>query len=107
MRRLLIYTPNHPFIAEALKGIAEEVIRRYEERSWTDITAMTGPITFNRFGVHPVLKRNGCAIINETAVAEGLHFARQGEPCPETEHPEPIGLVQARHLGTLPRAAPH
>ena len=104
-RRLLIYTPYHPFIVEALKGIADEVIRTYEAHKWKDTTALTGPITFNKFGVHPVFKRNGCSIVNKTAVADGLHLARENDLCPETQNPEPTGIVQVRPSGPPPGVA--
>ena len=101
MRRLLIYTPNHPFIAAALKGIAEDVIRSSEEHEWKDVTVLTGPKNFNGLGVDPVFRRNGCSTVNKTAIADGLHFVQQSSLCPETQQPEPIGIVQVTHLDDL------
>jgi hypothetical protein len=56
----------------------------------------TGVQIFHPLGVAPVLARNGCSVDNRTAAAEGLQLVRQGQPCPWTRFPEPIGVVQVR-----------
>ena len=56
---------------------------------------MTGPEAYHRKGVEPVLKRNGCSVNNQTAVAEGLQFVHERHLCEQTQQPERIGIVQA------------
>jgi hypothetical protein len=94
--RLLVYTPGHPFIREALAAVAAKVLDHFEQRRRGEVVDLTGPYNFHPHGVAPVLARNGCTVDNETAVAEGLQLVRQGSPCAQTRRPEPIGIVQVR-----------
>ena len=65
------------------------------------IIRMTGPEAYHFKGVEPVLKRNGCSVKNETAVAEDLQFVHERHLCEQTQQPERIGIVQAsRHTLT-------
>ena len=102
--RLLIYTPRHPMIREALKAVSASVLWQYERRKHRDIEHMTGPHNFHPNGVAVVLKRNNCTTLNETAVQEGLQLIDEGHLCEKTQAPEPIGIVQARDCACFGQA---
>ena len=59
-RRMLIYTPGHPFIRSALKAVVRNVLGNFTAHKSECIITMTGPTAYFFDGVAPVLRRNGC-----------------------------------------------
>ena len=77
--RLLLYTPRHPFIRQALKAVTQNVLSNFTERSGSQRTAgiirMTGPSGYHEGGVIPLLEGNGCVNSALTGVRDTSSFA--------------------------------
>ena len=61
--RLLIYTPRHPFIREALKTVTRNVLSNFTAHRSNHVVHMTGPPAYHQGGVIPLLEGNGYATV--------------------------------------------
>ena len=58
--RLLIYTPRHPFIRQALSAVTKNVLSNFTSHRVDTVIRLTGPIPFHQSGVQPEFEGNGC-----------------------------------------------
>ena len=58
--RLLIYTPRHPFIRQALSAVTQNVLSNFTSHRVHHIVYLTGPFPYHQSGVQVVFERNGC-----------------------------------------------